>query len=261
MPIILTCCLVQDQKADMIIRVDPAEKSIGQSLRGSSQVAPIGPQQATHVENFGIHSGKHAATMISEPWSDDFYSRRQSDLDLEVHGGDAAIEDGNWKMWEAPQLDQIQLPCIKDSPDSLAWMLPLGLSSEVVSPLRMGVSSQVETQLSNSYSSSQPSCPVSLPTMSTSLWSNQPSFFSPTSQQPSGVVGPITQEMMDEPLALADDYFYKHSPTLSELQFCTFPFYLFQLFSSDMFVMFHFSFHLVLSSHFNCFIIIGVQDL
>lgn len=216
----------------MIIRVDPAH---------TNHVAPIGPQQA---ENFGSHSGKHASTMILESWADDF-NRRQSDLDLGVHGGEAAAEDGNWKMWEAPQLDQIQLPCIKDSADPLSWMLPLGLSSEVATPIHMGVSVQLETQLSN-YSSSLPrsSCPVSLP--STSLWSDQPttnSFFSSTLQRPSGVVGPITQEMMDGPITLADDYRYEHSPVLPELQFRALPFPQFISSLVTYFLMFHLSFH------------------
>ena len=211
----------------MIIRVNP-----------TNHVAPIGPQQAIHAENFGTLSGKHASTMVSEPWADDFNSRRQSNVDLGVLGGEA--EDGNWKMWEAPQLDQIQLPCIKDSSaDPLAWMLPLGLSSEMTSPNRLGVSAQLETQLSNCYTSSQPeynhsSCPVSLPTMSTSLWSD-PSFFSSTNlQRQSGIVGPITQGAMEEPITLADDLFYEHPPVLPELQFRTFPFPSFHLFACDM---------------------------
>lgn len=204
-----------DQEADMIIGVDHI-----------NYVAPIGPHQAIHAENFGTHSAKHASTMTSEPWADDSNTRGLSNLDLAVLGGEAATEDGNWKMWEAPQLDQIQLPCIKDSSaDPFSWILPLGLSSEVANPNSMGVSAQRETQLSNGYSSSQPdyshpSCPVSLPTMSTSLWSN-PSFFSSTNlKRSAGVVSHITQEMMDEPITLADDIFYEHFPTLAELQTC-----------------------------------------
>ena len=224
----------------MIIGVDP-----------TNHVAPIGPQQAMHAENFGTHPRKHASTTLSELWADDLNSRRQPELDLGVLGGEGTAEDGNWKMWEAPQLDQIQLPCIKDSSaDPLAWMLPLGLSSEVASSNRMGVSAQLETQLSNCYSSSQPdyslsSCPVSLPTLSTSLWSD-PSFFSSTNLELlSGVVGPIAQEMMDEPVALADSIFYEHSSILPELQFRTLPSRHFISSVVTCFLMFRFSLRLL----------------
>lgn len=89
----------------------------------------------------------------------------------------------------------------------------------------MGVSAQLEPQLPNCFFPSQPgyscsNCPATLPSNTPSLWSSDPSFIfgSTTPQQAAGVAGCISEIVMEEPMKITDDCFFKHSSILREPQ-------------------------------------------
>ncbi|XP_024390028.1 uncharacterized protein [Physcomitrium patens] len=211
--------------------VSPLQTFPRQSLREKNYVAPIGPQQVnctppSRVLN-STHSvsGEAASPGIMGSWVDVLKGRSQSALVPEDYAADDAVENGNWKMWESPQLDHIQLSCSENSSSSLAWMLPPGLFSDLGNSSCMGVSAQLEPQLPNCFFPSQPgyscsNCPATLPSNTPSLWSSDPSFIfgSTTPQQAAGVAGCISEIVMEEPMKITDDCFFKHSSILREPQ-------------------------------------------
>lgn len=224
------------------------ETLFGQGLCGSNYVAPIGPQPPIHAPVSGMLRDRAAVPQeqvvrpILEPWADDLNSsgrRTGFGAGNELLGVEAISGDGKWQMWEAPQLDQIQLPSVKDTSSPLPWLLPLGPTPKEASPRGTAVSAELETQLPTCLFSPQPqhdslNCTIPTPLVSHSLWSDQSAFVfdSPSPmctwdesdallQQPHvppEFVDCITQEVMRDPVITADGHSYERSAILRWLQ-------------------------------------------
>ncbi|CAM6044565.1 unnamed protein product [Sphagnum compactum] len=231
----------------------PFEALFGQGLSGSTYVAPIGPQPPIHAPAAGLSwDGMvpiEQPPQILEPWAADESNlgpRRQAFRAVnELLGEEAASGEGKWRMWEAPQLDQIQLPSVFVNQSPSPWMLPLGsrVSERAAppSPSCVGVSGDLETQFPASLFSPQPtqnmtsvgSDPLNgiLPAQlnSRSLWSDQSAFESAMRiwddgdlvhqpHLPAEFIDCITQEVMQDPVITADGHSYERSAILRWLQ-------------------------------------------
>ncbi|CAM6008603.1 unnamed protein product [Sphagnum balticum] len=226
------------------------ETSFGQGLSGSTYVAPIGPQSAIQVPASGLSQDRMALVeqppQILEPWADEsnIGTRRQAFRGgNELLGEEGVSGEGKWRMWEAPQLDHIQLPSVFVNPSPSPWMLPLGsrVSEQATpSPSYVEVSGDLGTQFSASLFGPQPrttmnsgsntvNCTFPVQLNSHSLWSDQSAFESAMRiwddsdllhqpHFPAEFIDCITQEVMQDPVITADGHTYERSAILRWLQ-------------------------------------------
>ncbi|CAM6043947.1 unnamed protein product [Sphagnum compactum] len=226
------------------------ETSFGQGLSSSSYVAPIGPQSAIQVPASDLLQDRMALVeqppQILEPWADEsnIRTRRQAFRGgNELLGEEGVSGEGNWRMWEAPQLDHIQLPSVFVNPSPSPWMLPLGsrVSEQATpSPSYAEVSGDLGTQFPASLFGPQPqttmnsgsntvNCTFPVQLNSHSLWSDQSAFESAMRiwddgdllhqpHFPAEFIDCITQEVMQDPVITADGHTYERSAILRWLQ-------------------------------------------
>lgn len=241
---------VQERERDLICQSaeGTCETLFSQGLNSTNYVAPIGPQPPIHAPvsgvlgDRGLNSQEPLSRPILEPWADDINSsgrRIGFDPGSKLLGVDAASGDGKWKMWEAPQFDQFQLPSVTDTSNPAPWMLAQGQAPKTVSPCGTAVSSELEPQLpaclfSTKAQNDTLNCTMSSPLSSHSLWSDQSAFVfnspmpnwdtSDTLLQqphvPPEFVDCITQEVMQDPVITADGHSYERAAILRWLQFC-----------------------------------------
>ncbi|CAK9218902.1 unnamed protein product [Sphagnum troendelagicum] len=226
------------------------ETSFGQGLSSSTYVAPIGPQSAIQVPASGLLQDRMALVeqppQILEPWADEsnIGTRRQAFRGgNELLGEEGVSGEGKWRMWEAPQLDHIQLPSVFVNPSPSPWMLPLGsrVSEQATpSPSYVEVSGDLGTQFPASLFGPQPqttmnsgsntvNCTFPVQLNSHSLWSDQSAFESAMRvwddgdllhqpHFPAEFIDCITQEVMQDPVITADGHTYERSAILRWLQ-------------------------------------------
>ncbi|KAH8972193.1 hypothetical protein BDL97_02G183200 [Sphagnum fallax] len=226
------------------------ETSFGQGLSSSTYVAPIGPQSAIQVPASGLLQDRMALVeqppQILEPWADEsnIGTRRQAFRGgNELLGEEGVSGEGKWRMWEAPQLDHIQLPSVFVNPSPSPWMLPLGsrVSEQATpSPSYVEVSGDLGTQFPASLFGPQPqttmnsgsntvNCTFPVQLNSHSLWSDHSAFESAMRvwddgdllhqpHFPAEFIDCITQEVMQDPVITADGHTYERSAILRWLQ-------------------------------------------